>query len=162
MHGKDGADADIGFNVRGAVQRVVEQQVLSFWVLLGNGDHVGAFLGDHYTEVAAVVHGPVDGILRDSIQASYQIAGDVLLAGFSKDVRQSPAVYLVGDDLGRDRQVPEQTSQVAGRLLVRALLLQDVSLDCGHRFWHGKVLQIIWASLKTLHSTTSGSLYTRF
>src|SRR3970040_2282779 len=68
------------------------------------------------TEVAAVIHGPVDGILRNPVQASHQVAGDVRLASFSKDVPQAPAVYLVGDDLGRDRQIPEQTRQVAGRL----------------------------------------------
>src|SRR5579863_7856184 len=71
MDRKNSPDAYVGIDIRRTVERVIDQHIVALGKFRRYAYQVGTLLGNHYAEVAAVVHRPVDGVLRNPIQAPH-------------------------------------------------------------------------------------------
>ena len=126
---EDRPDRHVHVDVRGAIERVEQQDVLPALERLGNRDDVRLFLGRHGAKPPAMVHRLDDRLVGEDVELLLLLALDVVRIRGAEDVDQTGPADLVGDHLRGERDVVEDAGQLAGGLRVQPLLLDDVPVD---------------------------------
>ena len=85
----------------------------------------------HHADPAGVVEAVLDGLVGDDVELLLLLALDVPVAGRAQDVDQAGAPDRRRDDLGGERDVVEQVGELARRLGIAVLLVEDEALDGG-------------------------------
>ena len=129
QHREDGADIDVGVDVRRAVQGVEVEHVLARGLILRRRHDVLVLLRDQHGELAGPAQHAVERLVRELVEPLHLLAVHVLAPGVAQDVHQARADDLGVDHLGRERDVGEQLGELAGRLGVQPLLLEDELLQ---------------------------------
>ncbi len=129
VDGEDGADGGVVIDVGGAIQGVVEKDVLADGEAGGDGDEVLVLLGGHDGDAPGVVVEAENGLVGQLVELHDRLALDVDVLGGAQDLRQPSTGGLAGDELARQGQVIQDIGEDAGGLGVDLLLLEDVALD---------------------------------
>ncbi len=100
LNGEDRADRHVHVDVRGAVQRIENQDILPLRKLLRNRQNVLGFLGDHATKGSGMIQGPEDHVLSIQVELLDTFALDVGITRASQDVHDTGLVHFPRDNLG--------------------------------------------------------------
>jgi len=125
MDREDRADRDVRVDVRRAVQRVEQQDVVPRGELLGDRDQVLGLLGGHHAQMPPVVHRVHHHVVGVDVELADFLAVDVLGARHAEDVDEARLADFAMDQLRGERDVVQDAGQLAGRAGVLPLLLED-------------------------------------
>ena len=125
QHREDAAHRDVDVDVRRAVQRVEQQQVLAARVLLRQPVRCLHFLGHHAGDVAAPFAGAHEDLVAQHVQRLLFLALHVAGAGAAQHAGQRAEGHLARDGLAGQRHVGDQRVQVAGGAGVPAAFLDE-------------------------------------
>ena len=126
---EDRADGHVEIDVRGAVERIEDEEVLAHRVLVGDGQEIDVLLGGQPGQAAGVVGQADDGQVGEAVELHDRLALDVDVRRAAQDLGQAGPGRLAGDDLPGQGQVVEDVGQGARGLGVDGLLVEDVPLD---------------------------------
>ncbi len=129
VDGEDGAHGHVEVHVRGAVERVEDEEVFAHRVLVGDGHELGVLLGGQAGQPAGVVRQPRDGQVGEAVELHDRLALDVDVLRAAQDLGQAGPRRLAGDDLAGQGEIVEEVGQGARGLGMEGLLLEDVALD---------------------------------
>jgi hypothetical protein len=129
VDGEDGPDGHVDVDVRGPVQGVEDQDVVSGREPIRNGEDLLRLLGDHAAEVSGVVEGVVDHVLGEHVELLDLFSVDVAVPGPSEDVHEPRLVHLPADHLRGQGHVVEEVRQCPRGFRVPTLLVHDVPLQ---------------------------------
>src|SRR6185437_1183605 len=130
QNGEDGAHRNVDVDIGRPVQRIEEETVLAATEVVRNLDDVRLFLRRHGAEAAAVVQGLDDHVVGEHVQLLLNLALYIMVFGGTDYVRQAGHADLVGDHLGRERDVVQQPGQLTRSFGIQVFLLDYVALDC--------------------------------
>ena len=134
-HGEDRADGAVDVEVRGAVERVDEDDVLPRrgrdGLVLGEAGREVHLLGDDGRDELPVGEGLEEDVVREGVELLLLLALDVRPAGGTEDLGEARAGEDARDPLPRERELREEGGELAGRLRVAALGLEEVAVEAG-------------------------------
>src|SRR4051812_1154734 len=119
--GEDGADGDVHVEIRGAVERVEDEEVLAARMAEGNGMRRIHLLGHHPGEMPSPFAGGDEDLVGEEVEVLLPLALAVLGTRIAERARKRAARRKHGDFLDGGRDVEEQPAQAAsqaGRLPV--------------------------------------------
>src|SRR3954471_12471265 len=122
---EDGADGDVDVEVRGAVERVEDEEVLAARMPEGNGMWRIHLLGDHPREMAAPFAGGDEDLVGEEVEVLLPLALAVLGAGIAESSGKRAARREHGDFLDGGRDVEEQPPEAVPQGRRRALVLDE-------------------------------------
>ena len=126
MDGEDRAHADIGVDVRRAVERVEGDGVLGDGASVGDRHGVDEFLRRHDAEVAQLAERGHEDLVGEVVQLADLFALHVRLACQAQDIDQSRLPHLARDDLRGQSDLVQDARKDSGRPGVLALHVVDV------------------------------------
>ena len=134
QHRKDGAGRNVHIDVRRAVERIEQQQVLALGVAVRNLVRRIHLLRGHRRKVAAPLVRLEQDFVGDHIQLLLHLALHVLAAGLPERIGQSALAHRVADRLDCARDHLDQKAQLGADALAVALLLDQelAEGDAGH------------------------------
>src|SRR5438128_1887560 len=123
------ADRDLDVDVGGAVEGVVQHDVLAGGPPGRDGDGLLILLRRRHAHPPRVLDAVAHGLVGEEIELLLQVAGDVHRARRAEDVGEPGAAHVAGDDLRGEAEVVQQVRQLPRRLRVEPLLLHDETLN---------------------------------
>jgi hypothetical protein len=125
QHRENGADGNVHVGVRGAVERIEDQQIAAARVLFRHGVGLIQFFGGHAGDQAAPFAAADHHVVRQHIELLLRFALHVLGADIAQVTAQRPFGRHRRDRLDRRRHVHQQRTQVGGALDAVQLLDQE-------------------------------------
>ena len=122
---KDGPDADVGVDVRGAVERVEHHHVVAGF-FLSDLDGIVFFFGGHGGHAAAPAQDVHQVVLRKPVELLHGLPLDVGVAGGAPDLDQTGLAHLGRYQLSGHADLGEKRRQLSPGLRVRVLPSEDV------------------------------------
>ena len=127
VHREDRADRHVHVDVRRAVQRVHEHDVLALVGVADNAFGPFHFLGDHLGDELAVGKGFEKRLVRDFVQLLDDLALHVEATGRAERVGQPGHAQPPRNTLGGQRNLGQQDGKLAGRAGMALLLHENVA-----------------------------------
>src|SRR5690606_17959355 len=123
--GEDGADRDVDVDVRGAVERVHQDDVAAGAVVGLDGDGLGVLLGADEAALAAAAEGADELFVREDVELLLGVAGGVLPAGLAEDLPAAGPSYAAVCDHRGEGDVREEPGGLPRRARHDSLPLDD-------------------------------------
>ena len=134
-HGEDRPDGAVDVEVGGAVERVDEDDVLprrgGDGLVLGEAGREVHLLGDDGRDELPVGEGLEEDVVGEGVELLLLLALDVRLPRRAEDLGEAGAGEDAGDPLARERELGEEGRELAGRLRVAPLGLEEVAVEAG-------------------------------
>src|SRR4051812_23343944 len=89
------------------------------------------FFGSHDTEMSAVSHCPINGLLGKLVEPHDDLAMNIYVVRLSQDLDESRLVDFAGNDFSGDDQAGEELRKVSRCFGMQSLFIQDVLLNGG-------------------------------
>ncbi len=126
---EDRPDGDVDVDVRRAVERVEDHDVVAGRELVGDRDERLVLLGRHARDEPGVIQGLVDDLVREHVELLHVLTVHVLFPRSAEDVDEAGLRHLPRDELRGERDLDEQARERPGRLRVQPLLVDEEAGD---------------------------------
>src|SRR5438105_11924283 len=127
--GEDRSDRNVDVDIGRAVEGIEQQDVLAASKVLGDLNDARLLFRRHRAQTSGMVHRLDDDLIRDDVELLLNFTLNVLRFRRAENVGQTGHADLARDHLRRKRNVVQDAGELARRLRMLALLLDDEPLD---------------------------------
>ena len=124
-HRENGTDRNVDINIRGAVERIKNQQVFTLRVAIGDAEGQIHFFRRHGGEVAAPFVGIKQNFVGDDIQLLLDFTLHVIRSGAAHGIAKVALTNCDGNSFTGTRNDFDQQAQIGVKIIVRALLFDQ-------------------------------------
>ena len=114
--GENGADAHAHVDVRRAVQRIEEDDVVPVGFVFGHEEGFGHFFGTDGADRARTLHSVNERIVGEGVKLLHLFALHIDGTGRAQNIHQTSLVDVSGNNLGRKNKVVHQRGELSRRV----------------------------------------------
>jgi hypothetical protein len=129
MDREDRPNGHVDIDIGGAVEWIVQQNVLPRIVFLGDRERDLIFFRSHDANTPRPGDHLLHGVVCYDVELLLPFTMHVRATGRAEDVNQTSSSHVPGDDLCGQSYVVEQLGKLTAGLRMQPLLLQDESLN---------------------------------